>query len=92
MICLVRFELVLQTHDPSVVLPYWDSTLDSGLPDPHDSIIFSEDFMGNGEGVVSTGPVRMWSVFNRCRLEGQSTLVRGGNTNTDQALFIVRIT
>ncbi|KAL3859787.1 hypothetical protein ACJMK2_009981 [Sinanodonta woodiana] len=45
---------------PTVTIPYWDSTLDAKLPDPRASILFSPEFMGNGNGMVNTGPSRQW--------------------------------
>lgn len=46
---------------PGVTLPYWDSTLDSAMRvNPINSIIWSEKFMGNGNGQVVTGSFRHW--------------------------------
>ncbi|KAH3768627.1 hypothetical protein DPMN_169847 [Dreissena polymorpha] len=36
-------------------MPYWDCTLDAALSVPRDTSLFSEDFMGNGDGYVVTG-------------------------------------
>uniref|UniRef100_A0A7E4W5S9 Tyrosinase_Cu-bd domain-containing protein n=1 Tax=Panagrellus redivivus TaxID=6233 RepID=A0A7E4W5S9_PANRE len=57
---LRQFELALQREVPGVALPYWDSTLDNGLPDPSDSILWTDNLMGNGNGFVKTGPFRDW--------------------------------
>ena len=40
---------MLQEHDCSVCLPYWDSTLDCVLPNPLDGIIWSPEFLGNNK-------------------------------------------
>uniref|UniRef100_A0A0N4ZAV1 Tyrosinase_Cu-bd domain-containing protein n=1 Tax=Parastrongyloides trichosuri TaxID=131310 RepID=A0A0N4ZAV1_PARTI len=58
---LRQFENALQNINPNVALPYWDSTLDYGLPNPSDSIIWSEGFFGNGNGYVKTGPFKDWT-------------------------------
>uniref|UniRef100_A0A914NV03 Tyrosinase copper-binding domain-containing protein n=1 Tax=Meloidogyne incognita TaxID=6306 RepID=A0A914NV03_MELIC len=42
-------------------IPFWDSTLDHGLPDPSDSILWSEELMGNGNGFVKNGPFKDWN-------------------------------
>ncbi|KAI9291213.1 Di-copper centre-containing protein, partial [Neoconidiobolus thromboides FSU 785] len=44
---LRKFELVLQKIDPTVVLPYWDWSIDA--ENPADSIVF-QIFGGNGQG------------------------------------------
>ena len=41
-------------------LPYWDSSLDNELPDPSQSYMFSPEFMGNGNGPITTGPFAGW--------------------------------
>lgn len=58
---LRQFENALQNIDNKVTLPYWDSTLDHGLPNPSDSIIWTEKFFGNGNGYVKTGPFKDWT-------------------------------
>lgn len=45
---------------PHSAIPYWDSSLDQKLPDPCDSIIWSEEFMGDNRGLVKSGPFTNW--------------------------------
>jgi tyrosinase len=56
-----RFEYNLQCKDISVTLPYWNWARDATLPNPADSILWTDDFMGgNGDPqdgyIVKTGP------------------------------------
>ena len=65
--CLVvhsRFERALQTVDPSVTLPYFDSNLDHHLGDDlaAQTVTWTADFAGNGDGRVRTGPFADWSL------------------------------
>lgn len=56
-----RFEHQLDAQVPGVTLPYLDSTLDSSMSiDPVNSVIWSEHFLGNGDGDVKTGPFKYW--------------------------------
>ncbi|VDP31853.1 unnamed protein product [Soboliphyme baturini] len=64
------FGISLRTYVPTIGLRYWDSTLDSYLPNPFDSVIFSSAFFGNGNGAVTTGP------FANCRTTSSLPLSR----------------
>ncbi|PAV85952.1 hypothetical protein WR25_23547 [Diploscapter pachys] len=60
---LLRLELMLRKVDPDISLPYIDLTLDSNLDDPKQSVLFSNDLMGdtNGpSGLVADGPFKDW--------------------------------
>ncbi|XP_071155318.1 uncharacterized protein [Mytilus edulis] len=61
---LVLYELALQEKNPNVMLPYWDSTLDSAMSDPTDSVLWTREFAGNGRGNVVTGPFAGWRYNN----------------------------
>lgn len=42
------------------MLPYLDTTLDIEMTDPSDSVIFTDKFLGNPHGQVTTGPFGHW--------------------------------
>ncbi|KAK6038030.1 common central domain of tyrosinase, partial [Cooperia oncophora] len=72
---LKRFELIIRHYlpDPNMGVPYWDSTLDAELPEPSDSIMFSNIFLGetNDDGFVVTGPYANWTT-----MEGRASIYR----------------
>uniref|UniRef100_A0A914HSN4 ShKT domain-containing protein n=1 Tax=Globodera rostochiensis TaxID=31243 RepID=A0A914HSN4_GLORO len=59
---LKRLEIALRAVDPSVCLPFWDSTLDWRLPSPSDSILWSDLLMGSPDenGYVTNGFLTNW--------------------------------
>uniref|UniRef100_A0A915CSC3 Tyrosinase copper-binding domain-containing protein n=1 Tax=Ditylenchus dipsaci TaxID=166011 RepID=A0A915CSC3_9BILA len=66
-----RLEMVYRMTDPNMQgLPYWDSTLDNNLPNPVDSVMFSEHLMGDSEkesGDVTSGPFAYWETMDVSR-------------------------
>ncbi|ELU00527.1 hypothetical protein CAPTEDRAFT_212520 [Capitella teleta] len=60
---LFRFENAIREMDPLVSLPYWDSNLDFNLGDDlaTQSILWTPDFFGNGQGEVNTCPFAHWT-------------------------------
>uniref|UniRef100_A0A914I0C7 Tyrosinase copper-binding domain-containing protein n=1 Tax=Globodera rostochiensis TaxID=31243 RepID=A0A914I0C7_GLORO len=68
---LKRLELVFramhpENSDPILGLPYWDSTLDGDLPSPEDSIMFSEQLLGEADeaGFVTNGLFANWTTMD----------------------------
>ena len=57
---VIRFENALREKIPDVALPYWDSTLDEPMANSVASVIWSDRFLGNGNGLVSSGPFADW--------------------------------
>ena len=68
-----RFEIALKALEPELSLPYWDSVLDSYLPDPTDSIMFTLPFIGeiDNDGQLTKGPFGSFRT-----LEGHSHINR----------------
>ncbi|KAI6169983.1 CBN-TYR-3 protein [Aphelenchoides bicaudatus] len=60
---LKRVEFALRRADYRVSLPFWDSTMDNLLPDPRDSIIWTNDFMGNLSDEVKFGSFAGWTTI-----------------------------
>ncbi|CAG2213629.1 TYR [Mytilus edulis] len=63
------FEAALQEINNRVTLPYFDSRLDYNLYDPRESNFWGDDFMGDHQGVVSSGPFEFWRQRNGAYLE-----------------------
>lgn len=59
---LYRFEQALREIDDRVCLPYWDSTLDSHLPNAGHSVVWSSGYLGNNYGIVGDGPCGGWKI------------------------------
>ena len=81
LILCFRFEQALHHIEPGLALPYWDSVLDSYLPDPRDSVLFTPTYMGSARGSVN-GPFEGFPVLSNCHLFG-STLERNANGNAN---------
>ncbi|GAB1611244.1 uncharacterized protein LOC115209318 [Argonauta hians] len=60
-IYLNMMEEALNEKVPGIVIPYWDPTLDSSLSDPRHSILWTDEFLGNINGIVNSGPFANWS-------------------------------
>uniref|UniRef100_A0A914DB33 Tyrosinase copper-binding domain-containing protein n=1 Tax=Acrobeloides nanus TaxID=290746 RepID=A0A914DB33_9BILA len=68
---LKKIELELRKIDPDLFLPYWDTTLDQGIPNPYDSIMWTDDFMGRSDenGTVISGPAAHWITLSKKPLQ-----------------------
>ncbi|XP_050399404.2 uncharacterized protein LOC126816704 [Patella vulgata] len=60
-IYLLMFERALQEKVPGVCLPYIDNTIESEVDVNEISHLFSEDFAGTANGVVTSGPFANWT-------------------------------
>ncbi|KAI8779245.1 tyrosinase protein tyr-3 [Biomphalaria glabrata] len=65
---LLMYENALRRVDPTVCIPYWDSTLDNQLTNPLASSIWSPEFLGTSNGAVTTGPFANWRRPNGAQL------------------------
>ncbi|KAL3077985.1 hypothetical protein niasHS_012927 [Heterodera schachtii] len=65
------FEIALRAIDPSVAVPYWDSTMDQRLDDPADSIMWTNLFLGSSDddGYVVDGFLANWITSNGDRVQ-----------------------
>ncbi|KAK3605738.1 hypothetical protein CHS0354_013536 [Potamilus streckersoni] len=61
---LYMFETLLRTKVPGVTLPYWASALDREMHDPTQSVLWADEFLGNGFGEPITGPFSNWTKIN----------------------------
>lgn len=57
---LVVFEEALRQVDPTVSLPFWDSTIDFDMDNPVNSVLWTAEYFGNGIGDVTSGPAANW--------------------------------
>lgn len=73
MFCILnpRFE-----DDLSVTIPYWDSSLDSLMPSPEDSALWTSEFWGNIKGAVTKGPHKNFPLIDNCKSDTSVTLKR----------------
>ncbi|XP_052233568.1 putative tyrosinase-like protein tyr-3 [Dreissena polymorpha] len=84
---LALFEEALRQKDPSVSLPYWDSTLDDNMAaGPGFSVMWDNAHLGPGTGTVDAGPFAGWNTaegpLQRAVARGNGNLVRQDRINT----------
>lgn len=75
-----RIYLLLLETACRAPIPYWDSGLDHDMADPTMSILWSDQFFGNGDGEVMNGP------FRNMRTILGTPIIRNYGTG-DSALF-----
>lgn len=58
-------EIAIRQIDPELSLPYWDSVLDSALPQPKDSVLWTDELLGttNTRGYIVGGDFKDFSRF-----------------------------
>ena len=63
---IFRLEYELRKIYSDLFVPYWDTTLDQFLPNPADSIMWTDEFMGRSDenGTVISGPAAHWTTLN----------------------------
>jgi len=83
-----RLERALQRHKPGLMLPYFDSRLDSRLPEPSHSVIWSDELIGTNRGHVTTGLGAGWKVYpSTCNIGKDEKLQRGVETDMGDMLY-----
>lgn len=94
-----RLETALRQKDKSVVLPYWNSLFENqNITSPKNTILFTKDLIGNGNGNVNDGPFKNWRDKYNCQLirnigEPNSTLPSPEIVDTienDNSVFLVK--
>lgn len=50
-----NLEVALRMVDPGVAFPFWDTSLDAEMPNPLDSILWTDGFLGSNNGTVTGG-------------------------------------
>lgn len=80
---LHMYEQILRSHDPSVSLAYWDNTIERGLSNPSLSAMWSDNFMGTGNGVVNTGPFAGWVTHSGALIRNVQSSPSSLMSNTD---------
>uniref|UniRef100_A0AC34R0V6 Tyrosinase copper-binding domain-containing protein n=1 Tax=Panagrolaimus sp. JU765 TaxID=591449 RepID=A0AC34R0V6_9BILA len=89
-----RMEISIRQLDPTLALPYWDSTLDSVLARPSDSILFSDELMGrtDASGNVVTGFLANWRTMSGNPSIRRNTGAQGSLFTEAEIAFVMRQT
>ena len=79
--------MAMKQHEPEAAIPYWDTTLDQPLPEPRQSILWSDNLIGNNDGEVNEGPYKYFSVLPECEKFGKR-LTRELEGNPEAGVFL----
>lgn len=77
----------MRLEKPRAFIPYWDSSLDQGLPNPCDSVLWTEEFTGDGRGQVTAGPYRGWQTTVTAPGHSERKLYRNCGESSDGELY-----
>ncbi|CAI4223326.1 unnamed protein product [Auanema sp. JU1783] len=72
---LKRIEFALRTVDLDMFVPYWDSSLDSVLPNSRHSVMWGPELMGsvNSNNQLVSGAFANWRILDNSRIVTRST-------------------
>uniref|UniRef100_A0A7E4ZX04 ShTK domain protein n=1 Tax=Panagrellus redivivus TaxID=6233 RepID=A0A7E4ZX04_PANRE len=89
-----RYEIALRMQDPDLALPYWDSTFDSVLARPAESILFSAELMGTTDaaGYVNSGFLSGWRTLNGNPNIRRAVGAQGSLFTENEIAFVMRQT
>ena len=81
-------ELRLREVNATMGLPYWDWTMENRLPDPRDSILWTDDFLGEIKNThfVDSGPFANWTT-NFARKHGSRKAIERVGQPTSHLLY-----
>lgn len=78
---LKTLEIGMRQINSLVALPYWDSSLDQSLPRPCDSVLWTDDFIGNNQKYLVSGPYKDWSTVDSWIADSDKRIYRECRTN-----------
>ncbi|MFH4977952.1 hypothetical protein AB6A40_004661 [Gnathostoma spinigerum] len=86
-----RAEFAIRQLDPELAIPYWDSTMDSVLPRPADSVMWTDELMGatDSNGFVSTGDFANFVTFENHPHVTRSVGTKGSPFTEDDINYVL---
>uniref|UniRef100_U5Y6V7 Tyrosinase 3 n=1 Tax=Perna viridis TaxID=73031 RepID=U5Y6V7_PERVI len=79
---LLILQLAVWDINPTVMLPYCDTRLDYNMNNPRDTILSSQKYFGNFNGIVKSGPFKNWTTPTNVKLQRNG--FNGGSFITDE--------